>query len=698
MMKPKHSRSRLLTAGLSTLAVSLLLLGCSQPIASAPGGLAMQAPVPEPCVVAEGDETFLPGDGDDDDIGVNPEASSGYRSGMEAVEFADYGIVTANPTATLAGCRVLEAGGSAADALIAAQVVLGLVEPQSSGLGGGAFVVYYDAATGETTSYDARETAPAAATENYLRWISDDQQTAPQPNATRSGRSIGVPGTVRLLETLHDNHGALDWADKFQAGIRLAENGFSVGDRLSSQVNRGIENGNILLDENMTAYFVDENGNGPEAGSTMTNPAYADTLRAIVAGGADAFYTGDIAQSIIDSTTSDSNGRTPGAMTLEDLASYEVIERPAICHDYRDVGVCGMPAPSSGGLTVAQTLMIIEQLDVDLSELGPDPDALDGGVASAQGIHYISEAMRLAYADRNAYMADTDFVDIVPGGLEANLLDPDYVAERAALIDPDQSMGTAQPGDFDLEWASYEGEESGTSHISAVDAKGNVASMTTTIEGGLGSYHMTSTGFLLNNELTDFSANPGTEEAPIANKIEPNKRPRSSMAPTILYALDDSGNHAEAIATIGSPGGAVIIQYVITTIIGLVDWDMDPQAAVSMAHFGSSNSATTAIDGAHPLIDGGSSELFQNIRAELMAMGHTVAEEPGARGSGLGALIRTDDGWIGGADPRREGVVMGGAVVPDDGPGDEDGGDDGDDGDGDEPDQPRKPERVDTDI
>lgn len=696
-MKQKFSHGRSFAGGAGLLAVALAITGCAQTGSAEQSNAAAPSSGAPSCVIPAGDETFLPGDDvtEDDDIAVNPEQSSGYRSGMEVVEFANFGAVTANPTATLAACRTLEAGGTAADALIAAQAALGLVEPQSSGLGGGAFVLYYDASTGETTAYDGRETAPSAATPDYLRYVEAGNPSAgaPQPSTRLSGRAIGVPGTVRLFETLHEKHGAQEWGEPFKAAIRLAESGFSVGPRLSSQLASGIDN--ILRDEHMGSFFLTDEGTAHPVGSVITNQPYADTLRAITAGGADAFYTGDIAQNIVDSVASTSGGRTAGTLTLADLANYEVVERPAVCDNYRDIGVCSMSSPSSGGIAVSQALKILEHFA--LAELGPEAGAGDGGIPSADAIHLISEAERLAYSDRDAYVADADFVPL-PGGSPDMLLAPDYIAQRAALIDMETSMGTAKPGEFPG-WdpsGRYNSVENGTSHISVVDSFGNVAAMTTTIEAGLGSFHMSKDGFLLNNELTDFSSEPVDAAGTlIANRIEANKRPRSSMAPTILYALTEDGSHGAAIGSVGSPGGGSIIQFVIKTIVGMVDWGMDPQQAVSMANIGAMNSKRTNIDAGHPIVD---TPAGQAIVADLAARGHDVSVS--AQGSGLGALIRTGEGrWAGGADPRREGIVLGGALPEGEGPGGEPtpGASETPGGEG-APNAPRKPERVETDF
>ncbi|OZE12231.1 gamma-glutamyltransferase [Rhodococcus sp. 05-2255-3B1] len=584
------------------------------------------------------------------DISTNPEVATGYRSNMSPVETPSYSVSTANPVSTEAACAVLRDGGTAADALIVAQTVLGLVEPQSSGIGGGAFLMYYDSATGEVQSYDGRETAPMSATGDYLRYIDDVNRTLPQPDARSSGRSIGVPGVLRMLEQAHDDHGTKQWGDLFQPAIGLADNGIEISPRMASSIADSAPK--LALDPASKEYFLQPDGTGKPAGTVLNNPAMSKTLSAIATGGADAFYTGDIAQAIVDASADTTAGRTPGQITLEDLAAYEPKTRTAVCTEYRDHDICGMPGPSSGGMAVASTMGILSNFD--LAQYAPTGMDANGGTPTAEGVHLIAEAERLAYADRDKYVADPDFVPL-PGGSPDALLDPEYLSERAGLIDEGRSMGTAQPGDFGpVQFASSTDPEYGTSHISVVDSQGNAASMTTTVESAFGSFHMVD-GFLLNNQLTDFAASPVAEDGtPVANRVEPGKRPRSSMAPTLVFDRGDDGARGDLVLVAGSPGGSVIIQFVVKTLVGLLDWGMDPQQAVSMVDFGAANTPSTNYGGEHPNVSGENDPVV----AALREMGHQVSVAD--QSSGLSALQRTDGGWIGGADPRREGEVLGG--------------------------------------
>ncbi|WP_461168009.1 gamma-glutamyltransferase [Tsukamurella serpentis] len=590
------------------------------------------------------------------DISTTPEGSSGYRSGLPVTNAKNYAVATANPVATKAACQVLEQGGTAADALVAAQTVLGLVEPQSSGIAGGAFLLYYDAKSQKVQAYDGRETAPAGADENYLRWISPEDRTAPKPDARSSGRAIGVPGAVRLLEAVHSEHGNRSWRELFDPAVRIADDGFEISPRLAGAIAE--EAKNFANDADLRSYFLEPDGAPKKAGVRLTNPAYAKTLGAIASEGAKAFYTGAIAEAIVASVRDSSGGRTAGTMTVEDLAGYTVKTREALCTPYRDRVLCGMPAPSSGGITVAQALGILDSFD--LSKLGPaavsngDPGP-DGGVPTAEAVHLISEAERLAYADRDKYIADPDFVPL-PGGSPAALVDPAYLRGRAGSIDRNRSMGTAAAGDFRTGAPGVTTTpEHGTSHITAIDKYGNIASMTTTIESAFGSYHMVD-GFLLNNQLTDFSAEPADSTGkPVANRVQPNKRPRSSMSPTILFSRGADGARGDALGALGSPGGSVIIQYVIKTVIGLTDWGLNPQQSVGMANFGAANSPKTNIDSGHPAVGGPEG---QKVIEQLRALGHQVNAAPQV--SGLSAIIAQRDVLAGGADPRREGIVLGG--------------------------------------
>ncbi|MGA9870036.1 MAG: gamma-glutamyltransferase [Rhodococcus sp. (in: high G+C Gram-positive bacteria)] len=588
--------------------------------------------------------------GAETDISTNPEIATGYRSGMQPVSTKDFAVSTANPISTEAACEVLRDGGTAADALVAAQTVLGLVEPQSSGIGGGAFLLYYDAASGEVQAYDGRETAPAAATGDYLRFVDDVNRTAPLPDARSSGRSIGVPGVLRMLEQAHTDHGKQGWGGLFEPAVALADNGFEISPRMAQSIADSAPK--LALDPASKDYFLGPDGAGKAAGTVLTNPAMSKTLSAVATDGADAFYTGDIAQAIVDAAADTTGGRTPSLMTLDDLAGYEPKTRTAVCTQYRDHDICGMPGPSSGGIAVASAMGILSNFD--LAQYKPTDMDADGGTPTAEGVHLISEAERLAYADRDFYVADPDFVPL-PGGSPDALLDPEYLSERAALIDPARSMGTAVHGDFGpVQFASSTEEEHGTSHVSIVDSYGNAASLTTTVESAFGSFHMVD-GFLLNNQLTDFAAEPTVPDGtPLANRVEANKRPRSSMAPTLVFDRSDDGTRGDLELVAGSPGGSVIIQFVVKTLVGVLDWEMNPQQAVSMVDFGAANSPATNYGGEHPRVSGPDDPIVR----QLEQLGHQVSVKD--QSSGLSALQRTEDGWTGGADPRREGIVLGG--------------------------------------
>lgn len=591
---------------------------------------------------------------------TNPETATGYRTDMTPVRTANYSVVTANPLATNAACKVLRDGGTAADAVVAAQMVLGLVEPQSSGIGGGGFLLYYDAQAGTVQAYDGRETAPAAATENYLRWIDDVDRTEPKPDTRSSGRSIGVPGVVRMLADVHGEHGRTPWRDLFNPAVALADGGFDIGPRLANAIAASAPK--LAVDPEAANYFLTADGKPKPAGTRLTNPAYSKTLGAIATDGPRGFYEGDVARAVVDATADATGGRTPGAMTMADLATYATKKREPLCTPYREHQVCGMPPPSSGGIAVAAVLGILERFPMD--QHGLTERDLNGGRPSVMGVHLIAEAERLAYADRDEYVADTDFVPL-PGGTATTLLNGAYLASRAALISQQRSMGTAKPGEFGVPRTGVPpAPEHGTSHISVVDGQGNAASFTTTVESAFGSFHMVD-GFMLNNQLTDFSAEPvGPGGTPVANRLQPGKRPRSTMAPTLVFerAGDARGR---LYAVLGSPGGSVIIQFVVKTVVGMLDWGMDPQQAVGMIDFGAANTPKTNVGGEHPNVDkagppgmpGANDPLVQGLRA----LGHQV--DLADQSSGLAAIVRSPagvpPGWIGGADPRREGLVMG---------------------------------------
>ena len=604
-----------------------------------------------------------------------PEKSSGYKLGNKVVTSATYMAVTANPRATQAGCEVLNAGGTAADAAVAIQTVLGLVEPQSSGLGGGAFTLYYKASTKQVLSYDGRETAPAAATENYLRHISDTNQTNPLPalsssfsSTKASGRSIGTPGAVKMLELIHQDHGQKPWDTLFEPAIQLATNGFGISGRMADAI-AGAKN-DLLRDPDAAAYFLNADSSPKALGTIIKNPDYAQTLSSIAKGGANAFYTGPIAQSIVNKIKVTSSGGvnpvaiTPGLTELSDLANYKAIKREPVCTTYRNYWVCGMGPPSSGGIAVAQSLGILENFDLSASQYLPTLVNSEGGKPSVAAVHVISESQRLAYADRNKYVADTDFVPL-PGNGVSSMVAKDYLKTRAALISTTKSMGTAQAGVFPATQAlgSSAAEGKGTTHMSIVDKYGNALVMTTTIESGMGSFHFTR-GFLLNNQLTDFSFDPSDASGLIANRIGPLKRPRSSMAPTLVFAKAADGSRGDFVMATGSPGGASIIQFVVKTVVSALDWKLDAQQATSMVNFGAANSATTGVGGEHPSIDVTNSGLNDSLLVGLRSLGHTVSYS--AQSSGVSTIIRAPAAWNaglpvlwGGADPRREGIALG---------------------------------------
>lgn len=551
-----------------------------------------------------------------------PEAATG-RTARTLGTAQRYMAAAANPLAASAGREILRAGGSATDAAIAIQLVLNLVEPQSSGIGGGAFFVHWDEAGKRLTTLDGRETAPKAARPD--RFIDPDGKPMKFVDAVVGGRSVGVPGTVKLLEEAHERWGKLPWSELFAPAIKLAENGFAISPRLHGLL--ALEK-NLIKDARAAAYFYEADGKPKAVGTVLKNPAFAATLRAIAGRGADAFYEGEIAQDIVAAVTG--HKENPGDITLEDLAGYTVEERAPVCGRYRVYTLCGMGPPGSGAIAVQQILGIVEK--ADMARLGPSPEAA----------HWFAEAGRLAFADRALYLADPAFLSVPTTGL----IDEGYLRGRAELVNPDRSMGKAVAGDPPNKRAQLlapsDGIENGTSHISVVDAVGNAVSMTTTIEDGFGSRLMTKGGFLLNNELTDFSFAPIEDGKPVANRVEPGKRPRSSMAPTIVF---DAFGRLYAVT--GSPGGSQIIGYVAKTLVALLDWKMDPQQAVDFGNFGSRNGPTE-------LERGTEAEAW---KAALEAKGHEVRLLDMT--SGIQAIVKTPAGYLGGADGRREGVAIG---------------------------------------
>lgn len=650
----------------ATLTACLLLLSACGGSSSNDSG---SDPVAEAsaCTAVSGGGSVVVGSGLPGDPAA-PEPASGYRVGKTAVYAKNYMVSTANPLASRAGCDVLKQGGTAADAAVAVQMVLGLVEPQSSGLGGGAFMLHYDAATRKVQAYDGRETAPAAATQNYLRWVSDTDRTQPQPGGARaSGRSIGTPGAVRMLEMAQRDHGKLAWKDLFPSAVKLATDGFPISGRMAGAISGSASS--LARDAEAAAYFLNADGSPKPLGTVIRNPAYATTLTTLANGGANAFYTGPVAQGIVDKIKVTSGGNpavtiTPGLTELSDLANYQAKRRDPVCTTYRDYWVCGMSPPSSGGIAVASALGILENFD--LAAQKPTAIDLEGGKPTVMGVHLISEAERLAYADRDKYVADTDFVPL-PGGTWNTMLNKPYLRSRADLISPTRSMGTATAG---VLGTNPQGvsliDEKGTTHFTIVDRQGNVVVMTTTVEASLGSFHMTQ-GFVLNNQLTDFSATPtDSTGAPVANRVEPGKRPRSSMAPTLVFKKAADGGMGDFVMGTGSPGGGTIIQYVVKTVVGALDWGLDAQQATSLIDFGASNSATTSVGGEHPNVDTANGGANDPLVTGLRALGHTVSTS--AQSSGISTIMRVQRNGAsvlqGGADPRREGVVLGDTFQP----------------------------------
>ena len=636
--------------GLQLLLVAGLLVGCG-------GGSDADTIGENACLqVSTSGALFNPGMPGENGA---PEIATGFAS--KKVAFSrSFMVVAANPLATKAGCDVLKAGGTAIDAAIATQMVLNLVEPQSSGIGGGAFMLSYNAGTGAVTAYDGRETAPAAATENYLRWISDTQRTTPLPNARVSGRSIGTPGVLHMLDSAYKDGGKLPWKDLFDPAIKIANDGFRISPRMSASVAASATF--LQRDLDARAYFLNADGTAKASGTLLRSPAMATTFQAIASGGIAAFYSGAIAQDIVAKIADTTGGITPGLTTLGDLAAYRSVKRQAVCTQYRIWWVCGMPPPSSGGLAVAQTLGMLETFDMSLHR----PTAMDdnGGKPTAFAVHLVSEAERLAYADRDRYVADTDFVSL-PGGSTSMMLDKTYLRGRANTIDLTRSMGTAVAGNLGPVPLGVQGAsaENGTTHISVVDGRGNAVALTTTVESAFGAFHFTKGGFILNNQLTDFSAAP-TDAAgvPIANRVAALKRPRSSMAPTLVFRTAANGQRGEFRMATGSPGGATIIQYVVKTLVGVLDWNMNAQQATSMIAFGASNSPTTNVGGEHPNVDLSNGGANDALITGLRALGHTVGTA--AQSSGISTIVRRSNPqgyyyYEGGADPRREGTVLG---------------------------------------
>lgn len=543
-------------------------------------------------------------------------------AGAPAATATSYMVAAAHPLAVRAGRNILAQGGSAIDAAIATQMVLNLVEPQSSGIGGGAFLLYWDAQQKKLFTYDGRETAPAAASET--RFLDADGKPRKWSSVVGTGLSVGVPGALAMLEQAHKAHGTLAWQGLFYDAIKLSREGFGVSPRLSASL---ADMGADKFSPAARGYFFDEDGQAWPLGHVLKNEPLAQVFEKIAAQGSAVFYKGEIAEHILAALA---DAPAPASeMTAQDLASYAAKQRPPVCAPFQGFSVCGMGPPSSGGLTVAQILMLLDRM--------PHREKPD-----ATALHLIAEAEKLAYADRDRYMADSDFI-IVPDGL----LDPDYVAARAKLVDQDKaSTGKAEAGDPPSRGgkagADATREAPGTSHISIVDARGNAVSMTTSVESAFGARILVD-GFLLNNQLTDFSFRATDDQGvAIANRPQGGKRPRSSMAPTMVFGPD-----GRLQAVLGSPGGSRIILYVVKAILAMTDWGLDPQAAAALPAFGNRNGATELEEGS----------ALDALAETLAAMGHEIKRAEMT--SGLHIIAVTPQGLAGGADPRREGAALG---------------------------------------
>lgn len=608
---PPHSRSR---RYLPALGVWLALGACSGPGSSGEDAATLAYTVPP-----------------------QPEMATGYteKPGWATSEFA---VAAANPLATDAGYQVLLAGGTALDAAIAVQMVLTLVEPQSSGIAGGAFLLHWDG--DEVVAWNGRETAPAGAHEE--QFLGPDGTPLPFGEAVASGLSVGVPGTLAMLRAAHREHGLLPWAQLFAPAITLATQGFSVSPRL----HQVLDADPWLRDDPLAALlYYDESGAPHPVGHRLRNPALAEVLRRVAEEGIDAFYQGAVAEDIAARVTG--HPQRPGSMTVEELGGYPLrdFRTLPICTPWRSWHLCGFPPPSSGHLAVMQILGTMEVLE-------PPTQSLVDGLPSGEWLHQYLESAKLAFADRDRYVADPAFVN-PPGGTWESMLSPAYLAQRASLVGT-TSMGRAEagtPGALVTARGDHPAQpEAGTSHISIVDAEGNAVAMTTTIESSFGSRIMSDGGtglvggFHLNNELTDFSLAPRDAQGLlVANRVQPGKQPRSSMAPTLVF----NGDTGELVASVGSPGGAAIIHYTARTLVAMLGWGLNAQEAIDLPNFANYNGPTVLEAGRFPT----------GLVEALRGMGHEVREADLT--SGLQAIQRTPTGWFGGADPRREGVVMG---------------------------------------
>lgn len=551
-----------------------------------------------------------------------PEIATGYEQ-KEAVTASQFMVTTAHPLATQAGYDVLNNGGNAIDAMVAVQTVLGLVEPQSSGLGGGAFLLYYDAKQQTLRAFNGRETAPAAITSAHF--LDETGKPYPHLTAVNGGHSVATPSVVKLMAQTHQRYGKTPWVTLFKPAATLAREGFEVSNRLERLITWAQPE--LLANPQTRALFFDRDGQPLKAGMILKNPAYADTVERLAREGEALFYRGDIARTMVDAVQNSKPNQ--GLLTMNDLANYQITESAAVCSEFREYELCGMPPPSSGGYTIGQIFLILEAANID--QYIPE---------SAQAWHIVADATRLAFADRNRYLADPAFVSIPHG-----LLDSDYLQTRAKTLTPGTALKSVEAGSPPnnplLTTADNQSPEfPSTSHFSIVDKEGNVVSMTSSIEYGFGSKVFVH-GFLLNNQLTDFSFVPEQNGQPVANRIEPNKRPLSSMSPTIVFKND------KPYLVIGSPGGSRIIGYVANTLVRHLVWDKPMQEAINEPHLQNRS---------------GVFELEEDTWAEdyeqrLQRIGYkTLVME---MNSGIHSIVIEDELLTGHADPRRDGVAMG---------------------------------------
>ena len=550
-----------------------------------------------------------------------PEQSTGIKE--KKVVFAkEQMVASANRYISQAGATILNQGGNAVDAAIASAIMVTLVEPQSAGIGGGGFILYFDKKQQILTSFDGRETAPQAATETLF--IDSSGRPLSYPDAVNNGRSVGVPGLLRALELMHQKYGKLPWQDLFAPTIELAERGFEVSSRLSQLVQKDPF---LAYSENAKKYFYSSSGTPIQTGQILINLPLANTLKNIARSGARVFYEGQMAKEIALAV-----GRhpRPGILNEDDLKNYQAVERDVICGPYRAFKVCGISPPSSGGITLLQILGILESFP--MTTYSP---------TSYQGIHYFSEAGRLAYADRDIYIADPSFGKVPV----KELLAPSYLAQRAKLIRSDISMKQASAGEFVTKQSKLGIDQSAeipsTSHLSIVDRQGNAVSMTLSVAAAFGSRIMVD-GFFLNNEMTDFSFISEQNGLKIFNRVEPGKRPRSAMAPVMIF-----DQHDQLKMVVGSAGGPAIINYVAKTIMGVIDWGLNIQEAIALPNIGSRNIET----------DLEISTLSLGTINQLKSMGHPIKEWE--MNSGTQGIWIDHRGLWGGVDPRREGVVVG---------------------------------------